>query len=103
MFKRKELQSNASKAVSTTMGVEECKTATHLKVSCDCPKDPNYPFACKNGVKWFYNTDMQLKCSRRLKSNEQLTLAKVINEEYEKYKEHYESLKKLTPKPESVT
>lgn len=45
---------------------------------CECEKDSNYKFACKNGLKWFAQTVIKNKIRRRANENVQ----KVILDEY---------------------
>lgn len=56
-----------------------------------------------NGVKWFTNKEILTKIRRRQKKEPDIDVSIVINEEYQKCKVHYKSLKKLQPKQETIT
>lgn len=101
MFRRNTQQS----ALTAT---EETKTepieldVMNVKLQCSCPKDPKYMFACTQGVKWFMSNELLFKIRRRQLQNANIEIADVINEEFLIFKDHYNSLKRLTPKAETV-
>lgn len=78
-------------------------TSTNSKLNCSCDKDARFNFACKEGVKWFTTKEILFKISKKKKKEgDQYDASELINEEYEKCKKHYRSLKKLEPRHETV-
>lgn len=78
----------------------------NTKVKCCCDKDPRFKFACKTGVKWFTTKEILIKISKKQKQSTDPALfdpGEIINQEYLKCKKHYQSLKKLEPRGETVT
>ena len=104
IFKKKERAPARNIQVLEEMKVEEpvIDLDYKFKVSCDCEKDFKYQFACKEGVKWFTNKEIVTKIRRKHKLQPLTPVYTVINDEYQKCKEVYKSLKKLVPKQETV-
>ena len=71
-------------------------------LECDCSKDPGFSFGCKNGVTWFTTNVLIMKIRRKQKMDKDLDVRKVVNEEYDRCKLHFKSLKKLKVKDASA-
>ena len=59
------------------------------RVICDCDKNHNYKFGCKQAVTWFLSPEMINKIRKMQKINPKADVFKIINTEYVKCKTSY--------------
>lgn len=74
----------------------------HKKLRCTCDKDDQYTFSCKHGVVWFAQHVLIMKIRRLQKQNENVNVSEIILKEYQKCRQQYKLLKRLSPRTESA-
>jgi hypothetical protein len=84
--------------------------AVNDKFQCDCAKDPNLTFGCKNGVKWFVEHIVMSKVKKKLriskdfakKTNdlsfdENKEIVRIVKDQYVRCKKQYKKLLEIIP------
>jgi len=89
--------------LSKCSGSDYCLTdSREHTLRCDCPKDPNFPFACSNAIEWFKTHVLLIKIRKKLAQDPSADTTLIILQEYMRCEKHFQNLENQEIRPESA-